>query len=142
MRAPNWSQFHCRLGSWRTFNANGTAGTKIGEWAYDYVTLTGTGGNPPALGGGQNAVPCFHTVTVTDPLGHATVNYFDSATPAVSRWQYGLPFRRCNDSGQLLSPPYLSQEVYEGSVASGTKLRSIYVEYESDGRDAGSHPRS
>ena len=84
-----------------SFKADGTPDEKIGEWTYDYVTLAGEGFNPAAQGSGQNAVPCFHTVTVTDPVGNATVNYFDSAPSSISRWQYGLPFRRCNASGQV-----------------------------------------
>ncbi len=28
--------------------------------------------------------------------------------------------------------PFLSQEIYQGSAATGTKLRSVWVDYESD----------
>ncbi|MCP3993892.1 MAG: hypothetical protein GY722_02345, partial [bacterium] len=111
-------------------------GSQVGQWSYDYVTHSGAGGNPSAPGD-PSIVPCFHTVTVTDPLGHATVNYFDSA--ALSRWQYGLPMRRCDDQGALLDdPPYPSQEIYDGGP-DGELLRSVYVDYGSDGRDSGQH---
>ena len=117
----------------KIFTAAGVAGSLQGQWTYDYVSV----GNPSTPN--DPGVPCFHTTTVTDPLGHATVNYFDSASSGFSRWQYGLPFRRCNDAGasQAGDPDFLSQEIYEGDPASGTKLRSIYVNYDSDGRDAG-----
>jgi len=114
------------------FTVAGDASTREGGWTYTYTRdMNGTPSDPP--------VPCFHTVTVTDPLDHTTVNYFDSASSGFSRWQYGLPFRRCDGDGNDVSgsPPYLSQEIYDGDVAEGTKLRSIYVVYDSDGRDAG-----
>ena len=106
--------------------------SKIGEWSYDYVSI----GNPSAPGDPM-IVPCFHTTTVTDPLGNTTVHYFDSAD--VSPWQYGLPFRRCDDQGNFVTAPYPSQEIYQGDPATGTKLRSVFVEYGSDGVLGGLH---
>ncbi len=114
------------------FTTFGVAGSKVGEWDYDYKSV----GNPTLSS--DSAVPCFHTTTVTDPLGNATVNYFDSSD-ASPWWYYGLPFRRCDDAGVLLSAPFLSQEIYQGDPISGTKLRSVFVEYGSDGILGGPH---
>ena len=114
------------------FTAFGVPASKIGEWSYAYKSV----GNPSAPGD-PPIVPCFHTTTVTDPLGNATVHYFDSAD--VSPWQYGLPLRRCDDGGAFLAAPFPSQEIYEGDPETGTRLRSIFVEYGSDGVLGGLH---
>ena len=135
LNGPEYARTSYAVSKKEMFTTFGLPATKIGEWNYDYRTLVGP--DNPRAATDQNAVPCFHTVTVTDPLGHATVNYFDSASPGVSRWQYGLPFRRCDGSGNLLSPPFLSQEIYDGDTDTGTRLRAIYVDYDSDGRNAG-----
>jgi RHS repeat-associated protein len=111
------------------YTAAGDPSSLEGTWTYDYETV----GNPVMMGD-QLAVPCFHKVTVTDPLDNATVHYFDTA--GLNRWQYGLPYRRCElDSGTVLSPPYPSEEIWQG----GTLVRSIYVDYDSDGLNGGSH---
>ena len=135
LNGPEYARTSYAVSKKEMFTTFGLPTTKIGEWNYNYRTLVGP--DNPRAATDQNAVPCFHTVTVTDPLGHATVNYFDSASPGVSRWQYGLPFRRCDGSGNLLSPPFLSQEIYAGDTDTGTRLRAIYVDYDSDGRNAG-----
>ncbi len=96
-----------------------------GTWIYDY--------DPQGvLGPGQ--ISCYHTLTLTDPLGNDTKHWFNSA--GANRQGFGLPFTRCTPGTNDYynnSPPYLSQEIYQGSVASGTKRRSIFLEYENDG---------
>lgn len=115
------------------FTAFGNSATKIGEWNYDYATVLNPPVDPPQPG---NPPPCFHSTTVTDPNGDYSVHYFDSAPSGFSRWQYGLPFRRCDATGasQAGAADFLSEEVFD---AAGTKLRSVYLAYDSDGRDAG-----
>jgi len=107
--------------------------TPIGTWQYDFKTVGG--GLPTAPGDGL--VPCHHETTVIDPEGNSTVSYF-STSQVLHGWSYGLPFTRCNPSYSDIGP-FLSQEVFEGTPGTGTKLRSVYVEYESDGPDGGEH---
>lgn len=70
---------------------------------------------------------------VTHPTGDETVHHF--ATPLnVSEtgwtgWEYGLPITTAVSDGQ---GRFLSQEIYDGSVATGVKKRSIYLRYERD----------
>ncbi|MCP3937680.1 MAG: RHS repeat protein, partial [Actinomycetia bacterium] len=132
LNGPDFARTAYGVDTKEIFTTFDDAGSKIGEWSYDYVSV----GNPSAPGD-PPIVPCFHTTTVTDPLGNTTVHYFDSAD--VSPWQYGLPFRRCDDVGGLLTDPFPSQEIYEGDPDSGTKLRTIFVEYGSDGVLGGLH---
>ena len=131
MNGIGWARSAWGIATKEIFTAAGNSSSKQGEWSYDHQTV----GNPPEPTD-PDGLPCFHTVTVTDPLGNATVHYFDSSP--VGRWQYSLPFRRCDvDDGQVLTPPYPSQEIWDGTPDTGTKLRTIYVEYDSDGRDGG-----
>jgi RHS repeat-associated protein len=69
------------------------------------------------------------TTTVTDPLGHQTVNYFTAASnPSYTGWSiydYSLPFTRNHDAAGL----NLSRQTFN---ATGTLLRSDYVLYERD----------
>ena len=81
-------------------------------------------------------------VTVTDPSGNYTVNYFsadrDGAIYAPNAWNtfdYGLPFTR-NQSVSVTEPQssesmdlYLSTQVYNSA---DTLLRSVWVRYEMD----------
>jgi hypothetical protein len=68
---------------------------------------------------------------VTHPTGDETVSWF--ATPTnVSEigwtgWEYGLPITTAASDGQ---GRYLSQEIYDGTAASGVKKRSVYLRYE------------
>ncbi|NJL26808.1 MAG: hypothetical protein HC897_02475 [Thermoanaerobaculia bacterium] len=112
-------------------NANDV--TPIGTWEYAFKTV----GVDLPRAPGDSFIPCHHRTTVSDPLGNDTVSYFTSSY-ALHRWSYGLPFTRCNPSYSATGP-FLSQELYEGSAQTGTKVRSIFVEYESDGRDGGEH---
>jgi len=107
--------------------------TPIGTWQYDFKTVGG--GLPTAPGDGL--VPCHHETIVTDPEGNSTVSYF-STSQVLHGWSYGLPFTRCNPSYSDIGP-FLSQEIYEGTPETGSKVRSVYVEYESDGPDGGEH---
>ena len=77
---------------------------------------------------------------MTFPTGDETVYYFttplglkNSSDPDPSLWwtgwEYGLPFTKTTTNG---AGYYLSQEVYDGPVAGGTKVRSLYVGYEHD----------
>ncbi|NJM54873.1 MAG: hypothetical protein HC841_02130 [Verrucomicrobiae bacterium] len=107
--------------------------TPIGTWDYAFKTV----GVDLPRAPGDSFIPCHHRTTVSDPLGNDTVSYFTSSY-ALHRWSYGLPFTRCNPSYSATGP-FLSQELYEGSAQNGTKVRSVFVEYESDGRDGGEH---
>ncbi|MCP4658326.1 MAG: hypothetical protein GY856_23175, partial [bacterium] len=106
----------------------------IGTWEYDFVSV----GNPPLPP--DDTVPCYHTVTVKDASGNESVNYFATSN-TLHQWTYGLPMTRCNPhAGGAEYPdegPFLSQEIYQGSAATGTKLRAVWVDYESDGREYG-----
>lgn len=87
---------------------------------------------------------------VTDPAGNDTVHYFRAVphpmNPGIpTSWDYALPFTRREPSGnnRRLAGPFLSVEYYLGAASiptsisdpgppSGTKLRSIFVEYSHD----------
>jgi len=99
--------------------------------AYAYAV---SGPQVPAAG--NRTVSCSHKTTVRDPHGNETVNYFASSDSR-HLWSYGLPFTRCGSGVYDPAGPFLSQEIYEGTAATGTKLRSIYVEYGSDGPGGG-----
>jgi len=108
-----------------------------GAWTYDYLSSGVTLPRVP----GDRIVPCHHRMTVTDPEGNATVHYF-STSRIRHRWSYGLPFTRCdpNDGGVFDDTgPFLSREIYDGSPEEGRKLRSVFVEFESDGPRGGAH---
>ncbi|MEL7061322.1 MAG: hypothetical protein AAGN46_14965, partial [Acidobacteriota bacterium] len=105
------------------------AAQPIGTWTYDYRT------DAPAPGGGTQDPACFHSNTVTDPLGNAVRHYFSTSAVFSQRWAYGLPYRTCNGAGGGEGPPYLSQEFFEGSADTGTLVRSIFVEFTADGVD-------
>jgi len=70
---------------------------------------------------------------VTSPAGHQAVSYFDvhprPNTTDWSGWEYGLPFTLASDDGQ---GRYLSQQIYDGTVADGELVREVYVTYERD----------
>jgi RHS repeat-associated protein len=98
-------------------------GTLLGVWSYASAP-----GFPAASGNPE------HTTTVTDPLGHRTVNYFSTALdPSFtgwSRYDYSLPFTRNQTLNVTLGVDLnLSRQTYN---ASGTLLRSEYVLYERD----------
>ena len=112
--------------------AKNNAAVPVGTWSYTYQR------SPDRTPGDQaSAIPCHHETIITDPLGNETVQYFTSSH-ADHRWSYGLPFTRCAPgAGYSATPPFLSQEIYAGSRATGTRLRSTSVEYASDGPGAG-----
>jgi RHS repeat-associated protein len=68
-------------------------------------------------------------VVVTSPLGDDTVHWFVDN----QAWDYGLPLRKSSTDG---ASRYLSQEIYDGSVAGGIKKRSVYLRFEADADDA------
>ncbi|MEM9552698.1 MAG: RHS repeat-associated core domain-containing protein [Acidobacteriota bacterium] len=109
----------------RSIDLDDDPGTVLGTWTYAYETnFAGPLSDPD--------VPCFHRQTVTDPLGHQTVHYF-STVRAFKPWAYGLPIRLCDETGTSESAPYLSQELYEGSVAAGMRVRTVRADYTADG---------
>ena len=98
-------------------------GTMQGAWGYGFGP-----GYPAALTSAE------HTTTVTDPLGHKTVNYFSTSLDAsYTGWSlddYSLPFTR--NTTLNVAPGVdlnLSRQVFN---AGGTLLRSEYVLYERD----------
>ncbi|MEM8962984.1 MAG: hypothetical protein AAGD38_15990, partial [Acidobacteriota bacterium] len=106
-------------------------GTPEGTWTYSH----GTSGGVSAPG--DPGKPCHHTTTVRDPLGHETVHYF-STSIALHKWSFGLPFTRCRPgAGYNANGPFLSQQVYDGTAAGGTLVRSIEVAYETSGVGTG-----
>ena len=98
-------------------------GTLQGAWGYGFGP-----GYPAALTSAE------HTTTVTDPLGHKTVNYFSTSLAASytgwSTYDYSLPFTRNQTLNVAAGVDLdLSRQVYN---AGGTLLRSEYVLYERD----------
>ncbi len=96
------------------------AGTPAGTWTY-------TASQPGQAGPGER------WVRVTYPTGDETVFHY-SVPQTLSNvtwtgWEYGLPFIKSATSG---AGYFLSQEIYDGSAASGVKRRSIYLGYEHD----------
>ncbi|MCP4662284.1 MAG: hypothetical protein GY856_43335 [bacterium] len=111
-----------------------TSTTPSATWRYQFDTV-GNPSLPP-----DDSVPCYHAVTASDPAGNDTVTYF-ATSHSLHQWRYALPMTVCDPhNGGAEYPaegPFLSQEIYEGSVATGTRLRSVWVDYESDGRSYG-----
>ncbi len=128
--APDWGTVARGVKSKHLFLDDGDT-TPYATWSYTYDTA-----NPQAPGDPLGH-PCFHSMKVTDPLGFETVSYF-STVGANNRWSYGLPYTYCDPISGSFSEagPFLSQELFN---AGGTKLRSIFVEFDSDGRDAGNY---
>jgi hypothetical protein len=98
-------------------------GALLGEWSYGYLPSS-----PPGTANRE------HTTTVTDPLGHKTVNYFsialDNSYTGWSTYDYSLPFTRNQTLNVAAGVDLnLSRQTYN---ASGTLLRSEYVLYERD----------
>lgn len=104
----------------KLFEANGTS--LIGEWTY---TAGQTGSHPSTY---------ERWVRVTYPTGDETVFHFSVvaqlATGSWTGWEYGLPFKKSASHGT--GGYFLSQEIYDGPAAGGTKKRSVYVGYEHD----------
>jgi RHS repeat-associated protein len=102
-------------------------GSVEGIWSYEATAL----GNPMAPGDGT--VPCFQNTTVVDPMGNAT-EYFFATQGVEHRWSYGLPYSYCSPAGAYSDDgPFLSQRIWSGAAGTGTLLRSVWVEYDSDG---------
>lgn len=66
---------------------------------------------------------------VTSPTGDDTVYYFNVGYRA---WDYSLPYTVFTSQGPATSPFYLSREYYQGKMADGHKLRSVYLRYDTD----------
>ena len=99
-------------------------GEAEGAWTYDYIA------DFDITVPGETGVPCHRRTIVTTPEGDQSVHYF--GTSLRHRWSFALPFTRCGAGVYDNTPPFLSVEMYDGTVASGTKVRSVFVEYESD----------
>ncbi|MFL6192558.1 MAG: hypothetical protein ACJ75H_00195, partial [Thermoanaerobaculia bacterium] len=98
-------------------------GTALGAWTY---------ASAPVFPGAGTAKE--HTTTVTDPLGHRTINYFsvalDFSWTGWNRYDYSLPFTRNQPLTVATGVDlYRSREVYNSA---GTLLRTEYVLYERD----------
>ncbi len=104
-------------------------GNLVGTWSYIAQSI----GIPPAPGNVNS--PCFQRTTVVDPLGQATEHFF-SAVENTHFWAYGLPYTYCDpETGSYddQSGAFLSQRVWSGAAETSTLLRSIWVEYDTDG---------
>ena len=104
----------------------------LATWSYDYKP------SGPIFGPGDTGVPCFRTTTITDPLGNDSIHYF-ATSYATERWTYGLGMTLCDpDTGAWnATGPHVSARIYEGLVDSGTLLRTVLVDYGSDGGSGG-----
>jgi hypothetical protein len=106
------------------------------------TALDGSGSCPPVPNvgcqwtyrwGKTSGAPWERWTDVTYPTGDESRFYFsqdiaiDGAT--WSGWEYGLPIKKTTTSGTGF---YLSQEIYAGPIAGGTKKRSVYMGYEHD----------
>jgi len=101
-----------------------------GTWAYSQEE--GAFGQAP---GDLNTTPCFSKTTVHDPEDNESVHYF-ATQKAVHQWAYGLPFTFCdpsNNNTYQAAGPWVSQQLFEGTAAEGTHVRTSRVEYEGDG---------
>jgi RHS repeat-associated protein len=79
---------------------------------------------------------------VTTPDDDDTLHYFRTKVEQCqddwSGWDYGLPYKGVNPSGDLL---YLSEQVFDGDANAGVKLREVWLRYERDVLPAiGDHP--
>lgn len=96
-------------------------GAVEGTWTYDSNLVSE----------GAGVEPVEMTNTVTNPLGHRTVNYFsayiggNNSYPAAQVDHYGLAYspKRPNAGGR-----FLSREIFQG----GVRKRSISVKYDDD----------
>ncbi|MCB1036482.1 MAG: hypothetical protein KDD47_21830, partial [Acidobacteria bacterium] len=88
--------------------------------------------------------PCYHKSTVIDPLGNRQVSYLLTADQGFT-YQQNRPYTVCDPvtgtfqgdetTGEAGPGPFLSEELYDSA---GTKLREVWVDYESDGVGSGS----
>lgn len=117
-----WTATSTGVQSKRVLNAAGSCETWDGvgcQWTYAWQR--------GAAGSGERKT------TVTYSTGDQTVFHFDERGTQTqtgwSGWEYGLPFKRGTTDG---AGRYLSQEVYDGTAATGVKKRSVYLRYERD----------
>ena len=118
----SFNQLHLRNSSGvATRTMRDSNGTLLGTWGY-VSAITPNFSNQE------------QTTTVTDPLGHRTVNFFStSMAPAFTGWSkfdYSLPFTRAQTTNAAPGVDLnLSRQVFN---AAGTLLRSEFVLYERD----------
>lgn len=108
----------------------------IGVYVYDDI-------NGPGQAPTHDNLRGYATTVVKNPEGNETVNYFNldfiDGDPFPDA-TYSLPFSTVHSlpvNGQTL---YLSQEIYKGTRTNGTKLRSVYVKYDTDGTGGEGRP--
>ncbi len=90
----------------RTKTVTDVSGAVLGTWTYAQAPRQGSSVDEDRL-------------LVTSPLGHQTYHYFDSFG---GDWREGLPFTP--DLADATGTRNLSEEVYQGTAASGALLRS------------------
>lgn len=104
----------------RVLNASGVCQTWDGvgcEWTY----------TP------SNGIAAARSTRVTYPTADESVFWFNQSTQLSmttwNGWQYGLPIHSSTGDGTGL---FLSQEIFDGTAATGAKKRSVYLRYEHD----------
>ncbi len=108
----------------------------LSTWLYTKLASAALSTSGP---GPTSRYKCHHETWVHKPDGHYEIEYFNTRAGGGDA-EYGLPYSRLNlDSGicdGVPHPPYLSREVYRCDSPPcdrdnpGTRLRSVWVEYE------------
>ncbi|MDY7092033.1 MAG: RHS repeat-associated core domain-containing protein [Acidobacteriota bacterium] len=126
------------------FTPSGGPRVDYGTWQYllDRASVQAPGDLQPP--NNTSLEPCYHQATVIDPLGNYQVHYLLTADLGFE-YQQNRPYTVCDpqtgafqgdpNTGEPGPGPFLSQEIFD---ASGTKLREVWVDYESDGVGSGS----
>lgn len=107
---PEWVSKGDGVASKQVFDA---AGVSRGTWTYQQI---------------HNALDTDKTETrVKSPAGDENRHFF-RLSPYI--WQHGLPYHPTAKDAS--NTRYLSQEIYQGTVSTGTKKRSVYLRFETD----------
>lgn len=81
----------------------------------------------------SNGIAAARSTRVTYPTADESVFWFNQSTQLSmttwNGWQYGLPIHSSTGDGTGL---FLSQEIFDGTAATGVKKRSVYLRYEHD----------
>ena len=116
----------------------------LGEWRYQRDQPDSLSGNEAPNDNHPNVfIPCFKTVTVTDPEGNQTVHFFSNANTGSGIDRF-LPYTKCDpvnggwidgstDPNSEPSGPFLSKILYDSA---GAKLREEWVQFEMDAQGA------
>ncbi len=117
------------------------ASSSLGRWTYEQLI----GGKEPE--GPEAAGGCYQTTTVTDPLGHQTIHYFNTSN-RTNRARQGLPYTTCNPGNWVVQSEtcpeslaghdcFLSREEFNYTPGQPLELvRRHYVIYDNDGTSA------